>query len=43
MDTIMNTKVITMNEVREMIEIQIFGSLFLIAITIKLLAEMLTS
>jgi len=39
MDTIMNTKVITMNEVTEMIEIQIFGSLFLIAITIKLLGE----
>ena len=28
-----------MNEVTEMIEIQIFGSLFLIAITIKLLGE----
>ena len=39
MDTIMNTKVITMNEVYDMIEIQIFGSLFLIAITIKLLGE----
>ena len=41
MDTIMNTKVITMNEVTEMIEIQIFGSLFLIAVTIKLLGEMI--
>jgi len=41
MDTIMNTKVITMNEVTEMIEIQIFGSLFLIAITIKLLGEVM--
>jgi len=38
----MNTKVITMNEViREMIEIQIFGSLFLIAMMIKLLGEVL--
>ena len=41
MDTIMNTIVITMNEVTEMIEIQIFGSLFLIAITIKLLGEVM--
>ena len=37
----MNTKVITMNEVTEMIEIQIFGSLFLIAAAIKLLGEMI--
>jgi hypothetical protein len=38
----MNTKVIPMNEViREMIEIQIFGSLFLIAMMIKLLGEVL--
>tara|TARA_R110002111_G_scaffold89492_1_gene139272 strand:- start:53 stop:169 length:117 start_codon:yes stop_codon:yes gene_type:complete len=37
----MNTKVITMNEVREMIEIQIFGSLFLIALMIKLLGEVI--
>ena len=37
----MNTKVITMNEVYDMIEIQIFGSLFLIAVTIKLLGEMI--
>jgi len=35
----MNTKVITMNEITEMIEIQIFVSIFLIAITIKLLGE----
>ena len=28
-----------MNEVYDMIEIQIFGSLFLIAVTIKLLGE----
>ena len=38
----MNTKVITMNEVTEMIEIQIFGSLFLIAMMIKLLGEVTT-
>jgi hypothetical protein len=37
----MNTKVITMNEVTEMIEIQIFGSLFLIAMMIKLLGEVM--
>jgi len=38
----MNTKVIPMNEViREMIEIQIFGSLFLIAMMIKLLERVL--
>ena len=41
MDTIMNTKVITMNEVTEMIEIQIFGSLSLIALMIKLLGEVI--
>jgi len=37
----MNTKVITMNEVINMIEIQIFGSLFLIALMIKLLGEVI--
>ena len=37
----MNTKVITMNEETEMIEIQIFGSLFLIAMMIKLLGEVM--
>ena len=35
------TKTITMNEVTEMIEIQIFGSLFLIAMMIKLLGEVM--
>ena len=38
----MNTKVITMNEVIKMIEIQIFGSLFLIALMIKLIGEVTT-